>query len=143
MATHTVDVGGMLTHVFCCCSALWCVGCLSAPAPGVGNNQLTDVEDLTNIRICIATVVDQEVGGKMLAATPTPAAPEANKMEVPALTEKEKVCSTVEDSTLQPVCVCLSHRRCTHTGTRAGRRLTVGGCGAMDARSAAASTAIV
>lgn len=62
--------------------------------------QLTDVEDLTNIRICIATVVDQEVGGKMLAATPTPAAPEANAVEVAALTEKEKVCHCL-------VCVCV------------------------------------
>lgn len=52
---------------------------------------MTDVEDLTNIRICIATVVDQEVGGKMLAATPTPAAPEANAAPPAALTEKEKV----------------------------------------------------
>ena len=58
---------------------------------GPGHAQLTDVEDLTNIRICIATVVDQEVGGKMLAATPTPAAPEANAAPPAALTEKEKV----------------------------------------------------
>jgi hypothetical protein len=79
---------------------------------------LTDVEDLTNIRICIATVVDQEVGGKMLAATPTPAAPEANKMEVPALTEKEKVCYTLEDSTLQPVCVSVPPALHTHGHTR-------------------------
>lgn len=70
--------------------------------------QLTDVEDLTNIRICIATVVDQEVGGKLLAAA-VPAAPEANVAEVAALTEKEKVRDPIPPSHLhhlptQPQC---------------------------------------